>query len=247
MVYIPRFSKNNRNVPILSKAQINSIAECFIHEFSPEIISNPQPFNIEGFIEQYLGLLIDFQYLSNDGRYLGMTVFNNTNKIPVYVPEIFQADYMYADRGTIIVDNTLLDAKQEHRYLFTLGHESGHWILHQDYYGFNSTQLSLFEDRSPYTLCREIGQIFQHSHFNKLEDSKWLEWQADYFSAALLMPKSSVKHILSSIDTSDIKYTINYISEIFNVSTQAASIRIRDLNYDADSSSNRSFNQLSFF
>lgn len=42
--------------------------------------------DIDGFAQSYLGLTQDFQYLSHNGIYLGMMIFNDTNKVPVYDP-----------------------------------------------------------------------------------------------------------------------------------------------------------------
>ena len=69
----------NNGVPILSKAEIDAIGERFVQDFQPEVLTNPSPVDIEGFIEFYLGMTPDYQYLSHNGVYLGMTVFNDTN------------------------------------------------------------------------------------------------------------------------------------------------------------------------
>ena len=63
--------------------------------------------DIEGFIEFYLGMTPDYQYLSHNGVYLGMTVFNDTNKVPVYDPATNRAEYISAKARTVIIDNRL--------------------------------------------------------------------------------------------------------------------------------------------
>lgn len=155
-----RYKKDRSNVPILSKWEIDTIAEKYVMDFMPEIIGHPQEFNVEGFIECYLNLNIDYQYLSNDGRYLGMTVFNDTDSVIVYRPADNCADYLHVDSGTIIIDNSLLNEKQEHRYRFTLGHESGHWIFHREYYGYNRNQMVLFETNDSFIQCRETNKNY---------------------------------------------------------------------------------------
>lgn len=159
-MYIPHFKKDHRNIPILSKDNINTISERYVVEFMPEILNCPQPLDIERFIESYLDLQLDYQYLSHDGRYLGMTVFNNTDKVVIYLPEVKQADYLHADQGTIIVDNSLLEINQEHCYRFTLGHESGHWVFHKSHFDYDPNQMTLFEINSPYLQCRSINQNY---------------------------------------------------------------------------------------
>ena len=50
----------NNGVPILSKAQIDAIGEHFVQDFQPEVLTNPAPVDIEGFIEFYLGMTPDY-------------------------------------------------------------------------------------------------------------------------------------------------------------------------------------------
>ena len=89
----PKYRTKKNGVPILSKKEIYAIAEDFVGDFQPAALVNPQPIDVEAFLELYLGMTPDFQYLSHNGIYLGMTVFNDTDKVPVYVPQMNCADY----------------------------------------------------------------------------------------------------------------------------------------------------------
>ena len=93
-MYTPSLRVKNNGVPILSKAEIDAIGERFVQDFQPEVLTNPSPVDIEGFIEFYLGMTPDYQYLSHNGVYLGMTVFNDTNKVPVFDPATNRAEYI---------------------------------------------------------------------------------------------------------------------------------------------------------
>lgn len=108
-MYTPSLRVKNNGVPILSKAEIDAIGERFVQDFQPEVLTNPSPVDIEGFIEFYLGMTPDYQYLSHNGVYLGMTVFNDTNKVPVFDPATNRAEYISAKARTVIIDNRLLD------------------------------------------------------------------------------------------------------------------------------------------
>lgn len=46
------------------------IDEALIEDFQPEVIINPSQVNIEAFIECYLRMVSDYQYLSENGIYL---------------------------------------------------------------------------------------------------------------------------------------------------------------------------------
>lgn len=247
-MYYPHCKKNKRNVPILSKKEINIIAERYVCDFMPQILERPQPFDIEGFIERYLEMQLDYQYLSNDGRYLGMTVFNDTNKVIVYMPERSQADYIHVDHGTIIIDNALLADNQEHRYRFTLGHECGHWVFHKEYFGYDPYQLTLFEMNSPYVQCRETNQNYHSFHTKDWDEERWMEWHADKFSAGILMPETAVRRIVrqTNSETIDEYKNILLISDIFNVSEQAAYLRLCDLGYIQQLKDESEYKQLSF-
>ncbi|MBR1709489.1 MAG: hypothetical protein IJ719_11775 [Clostridia bacterium] len=123
----PYFRTKNNGVPILSKDEINDIAEGFVRDFQESALTSPEEFDVEAFLELYMGMTPDFQYLSHNGIYLGMTVFNETDKIPVYDPFTNRAEYIHADANTVIIDRRLIeDEKQAHRLRFTQGHEAGH-------------------------------------------------------------------------------------------------------------------------
>lgn len=245
-MYYPSFRKNRKNVPILSKSEINNISENFAFELMPHILDHPQPFDIDLFLESYLHLSLDYQYLSNDGRYLGMTVFNDTNKVIVYIPDNKCADYIQVEHGTVIIDNSLLSQNQEHRYRFTLGHECGHWIFHSAYFAYNPNQLSLFEIDTPFIQCRETNQNYMHGFTGTWDDSRWMEWQADKFSAGILMPQTSVRLLLGNSHISDEFCAIRMVSDTFNVSEQAAYLRLCDLEYIHPTNDNSLFQQLCF-
>jgi hypothetical protein len=64
------------------------------------------------------------------------------------------------------------------RYRFTVGHELGHWELHRHLYLAHRGQRTLFKEKpKPSAICRKSTQRQQ------------IEWQANAFSAYLLMPR----------------------------------------------------------
>ena len=213
-MYTPSLRVKNNGVPILSKAEIDAIGERFVQDFQPEVLTNPSPVDIEGFIEFYLGMTPDYQYLSHNGVYLGMTVFNDTNKVPVFDPATNRAEYISAKARTVIIDNRLLDESQRHRYRFTLGHEGGHDMIQ----------------------CRVDNGMTNKSDTRKWDDHDWMEWQANHLSAAVLMPKCSVD-LLARSSKDKLKtptsraILIAKMSDCFDVSIQAATNRLKDLGY----------------
>jgi len=229
-MYRPSFRTDKNNVPILSKDEIDSFAENYLNDYKPCLLKIPQETNIDDFSFNYLGLKQDFQYLSHNGMYLGMMVFNDTDKVPVYNSEEKQADYIKAKARTMIIDNNLLEDIQEHRYRFTVGHECGHDIYHYIYFGYCGNQISMFNTKDPMIFCRECV-AYKRKHWSTWDNHDRMEWQANYMSSGLLMPKSMVIE-LSKKGLEGILRTpslIFNISKTFNVSEESARYRLIDL------------------
>lgn len=74
---------------------------------------------------------MDYRDITQDGSILGLTTFDN-GFLNVYDSESKKTRNIYVEKGTVIIDNSLLTKNQEGRYNFTSVHEAGHWILHSD-------------------------------------------------------------------------------------------------------------------
>lgn len=85
-MYNPCVKKGKNRVPILSRARIDDIAEEYLKEYQPEALKTPMEIDIEGFMENYLGAIPDYQFLSHNMIYLGMTIFHD-RIVPVYRKE----------------------------------------------------------------------------------------------------------------------------------------------------------------
>ncbi len=241
-MYKPLFRTKDNGVPILSREEINDIAEQFTYDYQKSALTNPEPFEIEKFLEFYLRMNTDYKYLSHNGIYLGMTVFNETDKIPVYNPNTERAEYIHADANTVIIDNRLIeDKKQEHRLRFTQGHEAGHSILHSKCFVSNPNQFPI-SSRSdpdkkdiPMVLCR-TDSVFSRTRKDPRDwtDNERMEWQANAMSSALLMPRSAVRRLFEvngrfGTRGSQICNTIYALIDECNVSHEAALYRLKDL------------------
>lgn len=223
---------------MVSKQELDIIGERFIADFQPSVLEKPEPVNIDAFVELYLGMTPDYQFLSHNGIYLGMTVFNDTNKVVVFDPATQRAEYISAKARTMIIDNRLLEDNQQHRYRFTVGHEAGHDILHSGFFSYNPNQMSLFEDYSPMIQCRIDSTNNEKKSTRDWDDRDWMEWQANTLSSAILMPHSAVSLIADKYKAKkDLKNPLTrcllvaQISNVFNVSVTAATIRLKDLGY----------------
>jgi len=237
-VYIPEFQTNHFGIPIVSGEELDTLGERLVTDFSSKMAFTPGEIDIDRFVSGYLGMKQDFCYLSHCGVYLGMTVFRDSNSIPVYFPEQNKADYISAKAGTVILDPSLLEEGQEHRYRFTMGHEGSHKIMHTAYF------LDDIGRGNPY--AKEVVDTFvrcraDHYQFNisfnavRWTDPKRVEWQANRLSSAILMPKSMVRMLMARMPNRGEmdwpQMVSKQVSEVFNVSLEAAFYRLKDLGF----------------
>jgi len=245
-MYHPRFKTGRTGVPILRNADIDTDAELLLREYNPELLKTPQSLNVEDFAESYLGLNIHFEYLSNDGHIWGRMVFNN-RQIPVFDPELGRAEYCPIDADTIVIDNRLLDEANESIFRSTMAHECGHDIYHVQIFWEDDSQPTLFsldppQEKIAATLCRAVdieGSGTGDKPRPLTSDHDWIEHQAKYFSAAMLMPKSMVELICNEPalrkrlqdDACGFaeEFLAMHVADVFKVSLTSARIRIKQL------------------
>ena len=240
-MFRPEIKRKKSGTPVLSRKQIDAIGEGLVGEFKPDALVTPQEIDIDLFAQDYLGLDQDFAYLSHCGVYLGMTVFNDTDKVPVYDPTTQKAEYMSAKAHTVIIDKTLLAENQEHRYRFTMGHEASHEFLHKEYFAYDPNQLTIFDFMGdspvPMIQCRVDTKKFDLKQNHSWGDRDWMEWQANCLSSSMLMPKSMVSVVVEDVKTRNIHQgllhyaLVEEVSTVFNVSFEAATIRLKQLGY----------------
>ena len=137
-----------------------------------------------------------------------------------------------------IIDKQLLEENQQHRYRFTVGHEASHDILHTAYFAYDPCQISMFDDYEPMIQCRLDTPSGNKKNTTEWNDCDWMEWQANTLSSAILMPKCAVELIANRYrEHKDLKNPIHrcilvaHISNAFDVSIAAATIRLKDLGY----------------
>jgi hypothetical protein len=131
------------------------------------------------------------------------------------------------------------DARRSNRLRTTLTHEFGHVSLHGFLVGLEPT-MPMFETRAaPLTACRR-GTLVDSPAVD------WLEWQAAYASGSLLMPRTAVGQSVSSVLEREGAYgptpeTASLAGKIvdavvagFEVSREAATVRLRKLNHLVD-------------
>ena len=234
-----RFGANK--IPVLRNDEIENHVDALIADYKPVLLEQPKALDVDDFAENYLGLQLHYTYLSHKGFIWGRMVFHNA-MILVYNPATGKADEEPVEGATIIVDNNLLAEKKDHAYRSTVMHECGHWIYHSRYYSVEKCHN--INQRQPYTSCNMKNIIGCSAPGMLYTDHDWIEHQAKYFSAAILMPRISMIKLCTD---PYIRYGIfenypgcendalaSFIARLFNVSTESAKIRIRVLNLTYD-------------
>ena len=145
--------------------------------------------------------------------------------------------------GTIVIDARLMPEEHHHRRRFTISHEVAHWIIHRQMYYPDDRKYCLRKTGS-YIMCREADPNRKKPR-GYWSDKDWLEWQADKFASAMLMPASVFyptaqatmkKHhvssyILEGCGSKDAADVITELTEIFDVSRTAVRIRLKQAGY----------------
>lgn len=157
-----------KDVPYMPKQHIEEEANLLLAEWcqSHDEIATP-PVPIDDIVELHLKLTVEFKDMRQ--------VFP--------FGDVLGALWMQKHLVGISQDLDPTNHPQKTgRYHFTLAHEGGHWRLHRQYYLENPYQGVLFGDGPrPTTVCRSSQM------------KKPAERQADYFAAALLMPREMVR------------------------------------------------------
>ena len=214
-------------VPLHTLNALDEYAEAIIQDFMPERLHSPGPLDVTCFTEQYLCLRMDFcricDYLSHE--ILALTAFRDA-VVQVIGNKTNNLESLAVKKGTVLIHTSLADAAKETRRRFTVAHEGAHWLIHRGAF--------------------EVDKPSSSTDINRLER------QANYLAAAILMPRTALRVsfkdffsfysdtprriIRGASPISDCYATQlpQYIASIFNVSSQAAKIRLEMLNAIVD-------------
>lgn len=189
---------------------LEAIARTTLKRYDPRLVTDPETtcVPIEDIIES-LGLSLEYQYIRKNGRILGETVFDD-GYIPLYNMAQKRYELVYMERGTIIIDASLLRCRTDGRLRFTCAHELAHWLIHQELYSGSGDTAAMKTNIA-----------------NSSEADQSIERQADKLASDLLMPISQVKRCFYHTTGSD-KTAV--LAERFGVSKQAMEIQLKEHN-----------------
>lgn len=170
-----RLDKNG--IPQLSSNDIEMKAEEVIEFFRPEVLRGPCQTPIESFAEE---TALRFSFVFDSSRDLGQSSFGHK----------ILGMYSFQPR-MILIDKSLAENP---RRFFTLGHEYGHFVLHRNLIikkkGYSDMDIS----------DTEHDLVTGKKVLSTPRD--WLEWQANRFASAILMPRATIHDALVSVQDS---------------------------------------------
>ena len=212
-------------------------AEDFLRKYKCEsAITIPQPIPIAEIAIRYMSLgIINTECLSSDGSVQGAITFA---KGIVNVYDWYSGEYVgFCVPGpTVFIDADIIN---EGRVRNTLAHECFHWYKHRNYFNYKRTHENgvEFGIRCDKKLLPREGEKSQWTDIEKME------WQARTIAPKILMPRiatqKKIKELLSEIalergyrNKEEIaNVVVERLANFFNVSRQAAVIRMKELGY----------------
>lgn len=187
---------------------VEAIARNTLKKYDESLVSgyDAKEVPIEDIIES-MGLSLEYQYIRNNGRILGETVFDDAY-VPIYNMDEKRYELIFVERGTIILDASLLRCRTRGRHRFTAAHELAHWLIHQELYSGTGDAAAMLKSLS-----------------KSSEADRRIELQADMLASALLLPISQVKKAFYRTSGED---RVSRLAAQFGVSNQAMEIRLRN-------------------
>lgn len=150
------------------------------------------------------------------------------------------AAMIFPQQKLIVINQDLSSMIDEEHSGFresTIGHEIGHWVLHinRDEVDGKTKQGELdlgisTSGKNPF-LCRS---------FQESED--WREWQAQYFSSCLIMPRYILEKIRPNYDLGNVADLYKMKDEV-GVTISNLKHRLKDLGWISDTSAHNSHEQ----
>lgn len=239
---IKNYKLDKFGLPIIGKNDFEEEIVEIIKDYNPVLLEIPQAIDIEHFVEHKLGLNIEYHTLSQDESIYGALALTN-GFVKVYDEE---EKNIFVIEKTILIDATFADIN-EGMYRFTLAHEAiGHFMFQ---YNYKSNKKISFEktDSKSFAEIALSSRSTNNNHRKLVTEEDWSEWQANFAASCFLMNREVMLKFLSNILGFKVKYKDYFLEKIgiitfiklkyiiadtFNVTLQAAQIRLFELSYD---------------
>lgn len=199
------------SITLYRNEALDVIARKVIAQYDPSLLYISAPIPVDTIIEKVYGLTLEFQFIRKNGRVLGETVFEDA-LIPIYDRNSGEGYKLVPVRaGTVIIDASLLNQRNDGRFRYTCAHELSHWVI----------------DRNYFTQLGETAAMTKKA-IRSSEVNDAIERQADRLACRILMPKGPLKTAYFGICRKSANISSS-LAEFFGVSRQAMEIRLNEL------------------
>ena len=227
-------------IPVLSQRMINTIAERIVRELMPQNFEKqPDATDLRKLFTILEGWHYAGKFLSKSGNLLGLTSFQGGEFILTDVTRKSSERFMMPP-NTILVERVLYNADLEHIFRFTFAHEIGHALFHRRFC-MVPDHMKAYSEQGSAEAIQDTKERFQRTNSERLQTERdWLEWQANAFASAVLMPESLIKEVgrrvlpSAAADLASLNELLVTVSDVFKVSLTASWYRLKELGYIAE-------------
>ncbi len=221
-------------VPIISKDNLESKATEILQALQPQMLATTKKIDIVALLNT-LGLKKIEKCLSKTGNVFGKIYFRDSKTL-IFNDRTGCYEEIEVQKGTIVVDPKVFFLGNVGSINNTVVHECVHWYLHKKYFEF----LALFNDEISNLTCSK-EENYQQNKRGSEKDFSYMEWHANALAPRIMMPyqqyKDKAKELLEAkgYDGEDIhiiKEVIEELAVYFEVSRQAAKIRMIDIGHE---------------
>lgn len=224
--------QNDKNPFMPFVEDFEAEAEAFLQKYCKEVLDSPQATPIREIAQKQMNLdIVETESLSPDDSIQGAIAFTG-GIIEVY--DWTSEEYIGYEvkQPTVFLDSDILNPGRVNN---TLAHECYHWYKHRAYFRYQNT----------HNLGSEFAFRCLVLNHKPDENGQWsdierMEWQARTIAPKILMPRCTVRMVLSErlssvhkddVQISALKGAIEEIAEKYKVSRQSAAIRVSELGY----------------
>ena len=233
-----RENKDNRLseylVPVISKDQLDQVAEGFLKKYYPEALEKPMKVSARE-IAKRMKLRIHEVHITQLGTIFGQMYFSDS-RIKYFDNNTGTYKKAKVRRGTMLIDPDVFFMRNIGSMNNTIIHECVHWDLHRNFFELEK----LYNREARAISCQVIEGAKPEKNRTPLD---WMEWQANALAPRILMPekqtRAKIEELIAKYQKCNEKgrtYTIfeavvDELSDFFEVSKVSAKIRMIDLGY----------------
>jgi len=242
---VDKYHKTKGGGVYLKYETIEEMTEEIMKEYNPSLLSVPCAIEYDDFLENYLGVSVDYQHIysgSDQGDILGCALFSKQG-LAVFDKEEMCRKIIPYEENTVVLDLSLVNGDRKTQENITGLHEGGHIWLHGPL--SSSLEGQFVVESQGIICCRKCG-IETCSHNGIDSEEQWREWQATTFAVTLALPRKSLeisvrdlfdkhgvddKQLITDLDAETEKLALDIIPEdlkrIYNMSKKSIRYRLK--------------------